>query len=158
MMNNKIPVALVFCLVAISASLAQPDLSNGVKTYIPKKFKIVSRENQNLYCWYRIIDCKVNENDWEHCKIDEKRVKSDPPIGGKGYFCPTIPSKIISLQITREEFYYHLKFNTFSLLFRRQENGRQKLDQIWLVGSNAFSINFKLGSFDTVIAGDIMYY
>eukprot|EP01135_Chromosphaera_perkinsii_P008667 Nk52_evm1s1443 gene=Nk52_evmTU1s1443 len=66
MMKNKIPVALVFCLVAVSVSLAQPLVeqgeSNGWPSYTVESLHVDGRGWQGpeeLICTYPIQKCKL---------------------------------------------------------------------------------------------------
>eukprot|EP01135_Chromosphaera_perkinsii_P008059 Nk52_evm1s1104 gene=Nk52_evmTU1s1104 len=63
MMNNKIPVVLVFCLVAVSVSLAQPVVEHGVsdtsRSFTVDRLRIARKEGDTDSCIYPIRNCEL---------------------------------------------------------------------------------------------------
>eukprot|EP01135_Chromosphaera_perkinsii_P008211 Nk52_evm1s1180 gene=Nk52_evmTU1s1180 len=95
MMSNKIPVVLVFCLVAVSVSLAQPVVEHGVsdtwQSFTADKLRIVGKTST---CIYRISNCDLGDRKTiEICKIENEGAP-DPKE------CPAPTSKTITLERT----------------------------------------------------------
>eukprot|EP01135_Chromosphaera_perkinsii_P011983 Nk52_evm1s2558 gene=Nk52_evmTU1s2558 len=127
MKNNKIPVALVFCLacclVAVSVSLAEPLGGQGVstfkETYRPEIFELWQYKLggvKTFFCRYPITNCKIKDGTKKNCEISS-RPESDSVVEKKGYVCPTIESKFITLKFSGvNELSYSLEFNKNSKL------------------------------------------
>eukprot|EP01135_Chromosphaera_perkinsii_P008221 Nk52_evm1s1188 gene=Nk52_evmTU1s1188 len=101
MMSNKIPVVLVFCLVAVSVSLAQPVVEHGVsgkwRSFTVDKLRIVAKTST---CIYRIGSCDLGDTKTiEICKIENEGAP-DPKE------CPAPTSKTITLERTGDRILY----------------------------------------------------
>eukprot|EP01135_Chromosphaera_perkinsii_P001138 Nk52_evm88s158 gene=Nk52_evmTU88s158 len=110
MMNNKIPVALVFCLVAVSVSLAQPlveqDVANGWQSYIVDEIEITfgGIDSHQIHCFFPIVNCVMEEEAAQrNCKIETERTTKE---------CPKPVSKSIALKRIGENemSFFELKF------------------------------------------------
>eukprot|EP01135_Chromosphaera_perkinsii_P011417 Nk52_evm1s2394 gene=Nk52_evmTU1s2394 len=112
MMKNKIPVALVFCLVAVSVSLAQPlvdqDVSNGWQSYTVEMLKIAGGEDPDrISCFYIIHKCVI-EGEVSEQTCDITTDEEMPAIE----YCPEPTSKNITLKRTGEN---ELSYNGLQL-------------------------------------------
>eukprot|EP01135_Chromosphaera_perkinsii_P001174 Nk52_evm13s160 gene=Nk52_evmTU13s160 len=98
MMNNRIPVVLVFCLVAVSVSLAQPlveqDVSNGWQSYTAQRLAIKGPTNTvgGGNCYYVIKECVIKG------EVSEVKciIKNDKGGPGRNE-CPAPASQFIIL-------------------------------------------------------------
>eukprot|EP01135_Chromosphaera_perkinsii_P006719 Nk52_evm6s564 gene=Nk52_evmTU6s564 len=104
MMNNKIPVALVFCLVAVSVSLAQPFDGQGVpkgwKTCSVKWLRLRPKEGPRSWCYLTVFECKFrkyegNDNQ-QNCDIGF----NPKYMGNSTDHCPKPSSKFITVKRT----------------------------------------------------------
>eukprot|EP01135_Chromosphaera_perkinsii_P006785 Nk52_evm7s586 gene=Nk52_evmTU7s586 len=85
MMNNKIPVALVFCLVTVSVSLAQPlsgqHLPNDWKSCSVDWLRLGPKDGSLSWCYLTVSECKFRKyegNDHQQkCKIGFDRKYKD---------------------------------------------------------------------------------
>eukprot|EP01135_Chromosphaera_perkinsii_P001102 Nk52_evm52s158 gene=Nk52_evmTU52s158 len=95
MMNIKIPI-VVFCLVAVSVSLAQPlveqDVSKGWDSKTAWGFKIKGRESshypERASCYYGIVNCIKENNAYTYrCELRQtKGASRDCPPPKSNFF------------------------------------------------------------------------
>eukprot|EP01135_Chromosphaera_perkinsii_P011884 Nk52_evm1s2531 gene=Nk52_evmTU1s2531 len=97
MMNDKILVAMVFCLIAVSPSLAKPVVEQeGLNkpedewlSFNVVKFVLWSTVFPYIHCEYPIVDCFIEAKPLEKkCEITT----------AKGSSCPALESKFITVE------------------------------------------------------------
>eukprot|EP01135_Chromosphaera_perkinsii_P001500 Nk52_evm3s188 gene=Nk52_evmTU3s188 len=100
MMNSNIPVVLVFCLVAVSVSLAQPlveqDVSDEWRSYIVNQLRIEGSESLHRKpCNYAFAKCVI-KGDGSEQKCEFKNLKG----GADTKDCPAPTSQSITFKLT----------------------------------------------------------
>eukprot|EP01135_Chromosphaera_perkinsii_P011038 Nk52_evm1s2321 gene=Nk52_evmTU1s2321 len=125
MMNNKIPIALVFCLVAVSVSLAQPHqgLSKSTQSYY-------TVDGLNFFTW-NVIEGEKEFDCWyyiNHCDISKQKPKAKCIIYESNRYrkdCPILHSKHITFELTGDELSYSgLKFKSSDFDFMTFSPGK----------------------------------
>eukprot|EP01135_Chromosphaera_perkinsii_P001171 Nk52_evm10s160 gene=Nk52_evmTU10s160 len=150
MMNNKIPVVLVFCLIAVSVSLAQSadeqDVLKESQTYYNAEELQFFSFNAVKYfkCVYRLTQCKISVQTPEpRCEISETNQHEGD--------CPILDSKHITVKLTGDELSYSgLKFKNPDFNVIESSPGKEKIRKTVykIARSNWFFADYTYRPFD----------